>query len=143
MSFPALPDTAPFSSLQRAWLSGFLAGMFSTESQNPIAVTSPPPSAPPVHDEPAPWHDPAMPIAQRLKLAEGKPRKLQLMAAMAQLDCGSCGYLCDTYSKAIDSGAENDITRCTPGGAETAKMLKQILAAAPATSDAASPQLRV
>ena len=28
------------------------------------------------------------------------------MAAMAQLDCGACGYLCQTYSEAIADGAE-------------------------------------
>src|SRR5258705_13369774 len=98
---------------------------------------------PPTEEEPLPGHDPAIPINQRLKLAEGKPRKLRLMAAMAQLDCGACGYLCDTYSKALDSGAEKDITRCTPGGAETAKMLKQILFTGPAAGDAAPPQVHV
>jgi sulfite reductase (NADPH) flavoprotein alpha-component len=129
MSYPALPDTAPFPSLQRAWLSGYLAGMFSSaDSSAADSPAAPPVSAPPAKEEEHPWHDSAMPMAQRLKLAEGKPRRLQLMAAMAQLDCGSCGYLCDTYAKAIDSGAEKDITRCTPGGAETAKMLRQIMA---------------
>src|SRR2546423_12005271 len=134
MSFPVLPETAPFSSLQRAWLSGFLAGMFSSAdapASSPAATTPLPAAAQPAENEQFPWHDSAMPMARRLKLAEGKPRQLQLMAAMAQLDCGSCGYLCDTYAKAIDSGAEKDITRCTPGGVETAKMLKQILASAP------------
>ncbi|MGC4074484.1 MAG: sulfite reductase subunit alpha [Nibricoccus sp.] len=29
MSFPVLPDTAPFSPEQRAWLNGFFAGLFS------------------------------------------------------------------------------------------------------------------
>src|SRR5438046_6021675 len=104
MNFPALPDTAPFSSLQRAWLSGFLAGMFSTSD----APTAAPITAPPATEEAHPWHDPAMPMAERLKLAEGKPRRLQLMAAMAQLDCWSCGYLCDTYAQAIDNGDEKD-----------------------------------
>src|SRR5215208_1104472 len=133
MSFPALPETAPFSSVQRAWLSGFLAGMFSnaqSEASAATALVAPastdPPAAPAKEEHP--WHDPAMPMEQRLKLAEGKPRRMQLMAAMAQLDCGSCGYLCDTYAKAIDSSAEKDVTRCTPGGAETARMLRQIMA---------------
>src|SRR6476660_3139241 len=123
MSFPALPDTAPFSSLQRAWLSGFLAGMFSTADGSASAAAAAPPvsalpvSAPPREEEQHPWHDPAMPMSQRLKMAEGRPRRLRLMAAMAQLDCGSCGYLCDTYANALDSGAEKDAMRCTPGGA--------------------------
>ena len=31
MSIPVIPVTAPFDELQRAWLNGFLAGLFSTE----------------------------------------------------------------------------------------------------------------
>jgi DNA-binding NarL/FixJ family response regulator len=30
-----------------------------------------------------------------------------MMAAMAQLDCGACGYLCKTYGEAIAEGKEN------------------------------------
>ena len=51
------------------------------------------------------------------------------MAAMAQLDCGACGYLCKTYSEAIARGEEKDLTRCTPGGNDTAKALKKLWAA--------------
>ena len=52
-------------------------------------------------DDDAPWHDPAMPMAERMELAEGKPIQRRLMAAMAQQDCGQCGYDCHNYSKAI------------------------------------------
>ena len=31
-------------------------------------------------------------LDERLKLAEDKPQERKLMAAMAQLDCGACGY---------------------------------------------------
>ena len=67
-----------------------------------------------------------------MKLAEGRPHERRLMAAMAQLDCGACGYLCKTYAEAIASGDEKDLTRCTPGGRGTARMLKQLSASAPA-----------
>ena len=40
----------------------------------------------------APWHDQTLPIAERMKLAEGKPLRWKMMAAMAQQDCGQCGY---------------------------------------------------
>ena len=56
-------------------------------------------------DQDYPWHDPALAINDRMKLAEGKPKPLQLMAATAQLDCGTCGYPCKTYSEAIASGS--------------------------------------
>ncbi len=62
-----------------------------------------------------------------MELAEGKPIERRLMAAMAQLDCGSCGYLCQTYSEAIASGAESNLTLCSPGGKETKQMIKKLL----------------
>ena len=50
------------------------------------------PSAP-EPEEDFPWHDPALDLDERLTLAEGKPQPRRLMAAMAQLDCGQCGYV--------------------------------------------------
>ena len=39
---PYIPDNAPFSEEQRAWLNGFLAGVFSVAQ--PAAAADPPPS---------------------------------------------------------------------------------------------------
>ena len=52
-------------------------------------------------DDGAPWHDPAMPLPDRMKLAEGKPLPRRMMAAMAQQDCGQCGYNCKDYADAL------------------------------------------
>jgi sulfite reductase (NADPH) flavoprotein alpha-component len=41
-STPIIPDTAPFSAEQRAWLNGFLAGVFATTQ--PTAIADPPSS---------------------------------------------------------------------------------------------------
>ncbi len=49
------------------------------------------------------------------------------MAAMAQLDCGACGYVCKTYSEAIAVGTEKNLALCSPGGKNTAKAIKQLL----------------
>ena len=49
----------------------------------------------------APWHDPAMPLTERMTLAEGRPSPPRLMAAMAQQDCGQCGYTCADYANAL------------------------------------------
>ena len=51
-------------------------------------------------DEDQPWHDPALAMDERLELAEDRSPPRRLMAAMAQLDCGQCGYLCQTYAEA-------------------------------------------
>lgn len=137
---PVLPESAPFSAAQRAWLNGFFAGMLggqvaaasneAREAQSSNAATIE--TATPEQEEQFPWHDPAIPLDERLKLAEGKSQRRKLMAALAQLDCGACGYLCQTYAEAIADGQEKDLTRCTPGGRETARMLKQLQSSAPA-----------
>jgi sulfite reductase (NADPH) flavoprotein alpha-component len=63
-----------------------------------------------------------------------------MMAAMAQQDCGQCGYNCHDYSDAIASKAEARLNLCVPGGKETARMLKALneeLEKAPGASAAA------
>ena len=77
-------------------------------------------------DGEAPWHDQTMPIADRMKLAEGRPLRRRMMAAMAQQDCGQCGYDCHNYSEAIASKSEARLNLCVPGGKETARMLKAL-----------------
>lgn len=127
MPAPLLPDSAPFTPAQRSWLNGFFAGLFGTATAN----GSPAPAvaaAPPVVEEDFPWHDSNLKMDERMKLADGKPVERQMMAAMAQLDCGACGYVCKTYSEAIANGAEKDLTKCSPGGKETSKKLKELVA---------------
>ena len=67
-----------------------------------------------------------MPIADRMKLAEGRPLRRRMMAAMAQQDCGQCGYNCNDYSDAIADKSEARLNLCVPGGKETARMLKAL-----------------
>jgi sulfite reductase (NADPH) flavoprotein alpha-component len=123
---PVLPETAPFTPAQRAWLNGFFAGLLSAE---PLAAAAAAPA--PELAEDFPWHDPTLQLDERMKLAEGRTPQRRMMAAMGQLDCGQCGYLCKTYAEAIASGTEGDLTRCVPGGKPTAKLLKVLVAEAP------------
>ena len=127
-----VPATAPFSPEQRIWLNGFFAGLLSVEAETGAAglngaTRADAAVAPASEEEPAPWHDAAMPIDERMQLADGKPLPRKLFAAMAQQDCGQCGYLCETYSKAIADGAETKLNLCVPGGKETSRMLKRLL----------------
>ena len=69
-----------------------------------------------------------------MQLADGKPLPRRLFAAMAQQDCGQCGYLCETYSAAIASGQETKLNLCVPGGKETSRMLKRLLEETPAAA---------
>ncbi len=140
---PILPDSAPFEPSQRAWLNGFFAGLLSVEAQpGAMPVTGGLPAsaqnALAVDDTFAPWHDPAMGLDERMTLAEGKPMKRKLFAAMAQQDCGQCGYLCDTYAEALADGTETKQNLCAPGGKETSRMLKKLMEQTPSATVEAS-----
>jgi sulfite reductase (NADPH) flavoprotein alpha-component len=139
-----LPESAPFSPAQRAWLNGFFAGLLNLDESGKVSLASESnsngASAPEGEaDEEFPWHDPALALDERLELAQSKPFPRVLMAAMAQLDCGSCGYLCQTYAEAIASGADKDLTKCSPGGKETKNKLKELVATKPADAVVAVP----
>jgi len=147
MTYQIVPESAPFSVEQRAWLNGFLAGVLGGLDQQPaqdasaaalaaaVSQLSPPLGAGSrsgqESEESFPWHDPSLSIADRMKLADGMPKERQLMAAMTQLNCGSCGYLCKTYSEAIASGTEKNLKLCSPGGNETAKVLRNLMKESP------------
>lgn len=120
---PLLPETAPFSHDQRAWLNGFFAGLMGLQA--PTDAPTIPVAAEEEQDHP--WHDPALSLDERMKLAEAKPIRLKLMAAMGQLDCGQCGYLCQSYAAAIADGSEKDLGKCVPGAKPTAKTLKGLV----------------
>lgn len=79
--------------------------------------------------EEAPWHDPELPLPQRMELAQGKTLKDKLFAAMAQTDCTACGWDCEGYAAAIASGETKDLTLCVPGEEETESELKKLMGA--------------
>ena len=124
-----IPENAPFSEGQRAWLNGFIAGLLGMERAQSTPGTPQAPPAAAALEEDFPWHDPTLALEERLKLAAARPLERRLMAAMGQLDCGQCGYLCKTYAEALAGGAEAELGKCVPGGRETARALKQILGA--------------
>src|SRR5262245_25934634 len=106
-----VPASAPFSPEQRVWLNGFFAGLLSVEAELAAASldVAAPAREPAAEDDGAPWHDAAMPIGERMQFAADKPLPRRLFAAMAQQDCGQCGYMCETYSKAIFEGIETKL----------------------------------
>jgi sulfite reductase (NADPH) flavoprotein alpha-component len=142
-----LPESAPFTAEQRAWLNGFFAGylgldnggitaLSAEESARLMSGVASAPKGPldDGDDGESPWHDQTMPIAERMKLAEGRPLRRRMMAAMGQQDCGQCGYTCEDYSNALFLKSEERLNLCVPGGKDTLRMLKKLgeeLAAAP------------
>jgi sulfite reductase (NADPH) flavoprotein alpha-component len=142
-----IPETAPFSPEQRSWLNGFFAAIMTQESS---AVTARSPdqiaavvAAPRGDDDDgsAPWRDQTLSLEERMRLARGRPLRRRMMAAMAQQDCGQCGYNCHDYAEALAARKENRLNLCAPGGKETARILKSLAAEldeASATSISAS-----
>jgi sulfite reductase (NADPH) flavoprotein alpha-component len=124
---PSLPDNAPFTPAQRAWLDGYIAGWFSFENDTVSEPPTPRISVTAAEAGDFPWHDPTLPLEERLALAAGRRPERVLMAAMAQLDCGQCGYLCQSYGEAIARGEEKSLTRCVPGGKATSRKLKELI----------------
>jgi len=147
-----IPESAPFSPEQRTWLNGLFAGMISLEeSVTPLSDAQAAKllpglldgGTPAEADDSAPWHDPAMPLPDRMKLVEGKPLPRRMMAAMAQQDCSQCGYNCKDYAEALFTKKEERLNLCVPGGKDTARMLKNLYAelgmAQPAAKAEAAP----
>jgi sulfite reductase (NADPH) flavoprotein alpha-component len=138
---PALiPESAPFTIEQRTWLNGFFAGLLSLDGGvNPLPpevaaalmneVTGAAQARGPLDDGDdgaSPWHDPAMPLTERMQLAEPRPLRRRMMAAMGQQDCGQCGYNCEDYANAIILKNEERLNLCVPGGKDTTRMLKTL-----------------
>ena len=157
LSVPSfIPESAPFTPEQRTWLNGLFAGLFGLqESVTPLSGADTTKllgalfdgtrlgTAPQESDDGAPWHDPAMPLPERMKLAENRPLPRRLMAAMAQQDCGQCGYNCKDYADALFGKSEKRLNLCVPGGKDTSRTLKQLyqeLEGAPAVAVETSAQ---
>jgi len=97
----------------------------------------------PPEPEDFPWHDPGLPLEERVALAAGRRPEHVLMAAMSQTDCGQCGYTCQAYAEAIVGGVDGNIGRCAPGGKATSRKLKELLGdiAVPVAANASIPAI--
>jgi sulfite reductase (NADPH) flavoprotein alpha-component len=155
-----LPDSAPFTAEQRAWLNGFFAGYLELDNGGVTALSAEesarlmsgvaPVAKGPLDDGDdgeAPWHDQTLLLPDRMKLAEGRPLRRRMMAAMGQQDCGQCGYTCENYANALFLKAEERLNLCVPGGKDTLRTLKTLdaeraAAPAPAPAPVAAPSRR-
>ena len=128
----AIPENAPFTAEQRSWLSGYFSALLSPDAlgATPIAGdagTGLGAGGPELaENDNAPWHDPAMPLPERQDMARERPLAPRLMAAMAQQDCGQCGYNCADYANALFLKTEERLNLCQPGGKDTLRALKKL-----------------
>ncbi len=104
-----IPESAPFTPEQRSWLSGFFSASIaamadaapSPQQRSRLGVPRPPGGPVLAANDEAPWHDPSLQPEERMEMAKDRPIAPRLMAAMAQQDCGQCGYNCADYANAI------------------------------------------
>ncbi len=136
-----LPEHAPFTLEQRIWLSGLFAGLLGIDhAATPLSAEEVAALVPEIGGAPAggaadegpvedqvTWHDPGIPIDERMTLAEGRSLHMRLMAAMAQQDCGQCGSSCEEYSRQIAAKEEGRLNLCVPGGKGTSRVLKKLM----------------
>ncbi len=76
-----------------------------------------------------PFHRDDLTLPERMEMAKevGNGWETRLFAAMAQTDCGACGWDCEGYAHAIATGETDDISLCVPGETETLDMLKILM----------------
>jgi len=86
-----IPESAPFTLEQRTWLNGFFAGLLSLDgvgiktlsaAESAALMPSLPGMVAPTSggdDGEAPWHDQTLALAERMKLAEGRPLHRRMM----------------------------------------------------------------
>jgi hypothetical protein len=126
---PAPPaGAAPAPALSGAEGAPPVAGESASAAQ--VAETPEAAVAAPEEAKPAvAFHNENLTLPERMKIAEEMSGNLEtkLFAAMAQTDCGACGWDCEGYANAIATGETKDITLCTPGEAETLDELVKLM----------------
>jgi len=77
----------------------------------------------------APFHRDDLTLPERMEMAKeiGNEWETRMFAAMAQTDCGACGWDCEGYAHALATGETDDISLCVPGESETLDMLKILM----------------
>jgi NADH-quinone oxidoreductase subunit B len=106
------------------------AAVTSAEVQEAAAPEVTPQSATTDGASPAvPFHKDTLTLPERMQMAEemGGAFETKLFAAMAQTDCGACGWDCEGYAHAIATAETKDISLCTPGESETLDVLKKLM----------------
>jgi NADH-quinone oxidoreductase subunit B len=76
-----------------------------------------------------PFHRDDLTLPERMQMAQeiGGKWETRMFAAMAQTDCGACGWDCEGYANALAEGETDDISLCVPGESETLDMLKLLM----------------
>jgi NADH-quinone oxidoreductase subunit B len=129
---PAAPKPAPAAApagAATAAEAGAAPPVTEAEIQQAAAPEVVPESAADGASPAVPFHREDLMLTERMELAKemGGNWETKLFAAMAQTDCGACGWDCEGYAHAIATGETDDISLCVPGETETLDMLKLLM----------------
>jgi len=122
------PKPAPKAAAPAAAAAGEAAGVTAAVLEAAAPEVVPESGASPA----VAFHNENLTLPERMKIAEeiGADLKMKLFAAMAQTDCGACGWDCEGYAEAIATAETKDISLCVPGESETLDVLKALMEAA-------------
>jgi len=123
---PAAPKAAPAPAAEAAAAPQVTEG----EIQQAAAPEVVAPEVAEAGASPAvPFHREDLMLTERMQLANemGGKFETKMFAAMAQTDCGACGWDCEGYANALATGETDDISLCVPGESETLDMLKLLM----------------
>lgn len=128
---PAAPKPAPAPAAAPAAVAEETPAAEVTQADiQQVAAPEMPLQQPETGASPAvPFHREDLTLPERMEMAKeiGNAWETRLFAAMAQTDCGACGWDCEGYAHAIATGETDDISLCVPGETETLDMLKILM----------------
>lgn len=126
---PAAPKPKPAPAAEAEAPAPGIAPVSEAEIQQAAAPEVVPESATDGASPAAPFHREDLTLPERMQMANeiGGKWETKLFAAMAQTDCGACGWDCEGYAHALATDETNDISLCVPGESETLDMLKKLM----------------
>jgi len=126
---PAAPKPAPAAAAAAVAEAPAEGEVTQADIQQAAAPEVVPESAVDGASPAVPFHREDLMLTERMQLANemGGKFETKLFAAMAQTDCGACGWDCEGYANAIATGETDDISLCVPGETETLDMLKLLM----------------
>jgi len=127
-ALPAKTDVAPASAGDPS-AAGTATAVLEAEIQEAAAPEVVPGDQTDGASPAVPFHREDLTLPERMQMAQEMGGKLEtkLFAAMAQTDCGACGWDCEGYANAIATGETRDISLCVPGEQETLDELKKLM----------------
>ena len=126
---PAPPKAAPAPAVEGEEGEAAAAVATEAEIQQAAAPELVPGDATDGASPAVPFHRDDLTLPERMEMAAeiGGKWETRLFAAMAQTDCGACGWDCEGYANAIATGETDDISLCVPGESETLDMLQKLM----------------